>query len=359
MYGKKKLFLIIILLSIVLSSCTKNKSNIIYGTKIYNYEGDYDLLFKKWNEIKINTVFVSQELAYNSEFRKLVKKHNIKMFVIFPVFYNPELLQNDSSYYAITNIGTKAKLDWLEFVCPSRKLYREKLLKSFEKMITQTDPDGVSIDFIRHFLYWEMIKPTFQVDSIIHGCYCDSCLNQFEINTGKVLPKSSGDLKISEILAHNKDWIYFRNNQITILVNELAKCARLCKPDIIINLHAVPWRSYDYENARYNLAGQDIEKLSEFVDYISPMCYSWMLYREPDWVGSVVEDFNLSAQGKILPSIEVNGYYRHGILTASEFEQNLHNALKKPSRGVIFWEWNHIENDSSKYQILLKNTLEY
>jgi len=66
----------ILLIGFVFSGCTSNIDKII-GIKIYEYKGDF--------------------------------------FVLAARFKNPEILKQDSTLYAITNKGTKAKNGWSSF----------------------------------------------------------------------------------------------------------------------------------------------------------------------------------------------------------------------------------------------------
>lgn len=346
--------LILSLLAIVAAGCSKPADSII-GTKIYDYKGSYPELFNKWQKGGINTAFVSKKMATDNEFRRLAKENRIKVFVIFPVFFNPEEFAKDSSKYAITNQGTKAKQDWVEFVCPSRKSYRHQVLADLHNLIKLANPDGISIDFVRDFLYWEMVKPSTPTDSILHGCYCDSCQVDFTREKGITIPDTfTSTYSKNQWLARNESWAEFKSLKITSMVQSISALARELNPEIKLNLHAVPWRKKDYSNGRYYLAGQDIKELAKLVDYISPMCYSWMLYREPEWVASVVKDFDSLAPGQIIPSIEVNSCYREGTLSPEEFKLNMKYALEKPSKGVIFWEWAQFEEDSTKVKVLLE-----
>lgn len=350
--------LILSFVTLIAASCSKPNDAIV-GTKIYEYSGNYSELFSTWSKGGINTAFVSRKLATDAEFRQMAKENRIKVFVIFPVFYNPETLANDTTLYAITNKGTRAKQDWVEFVCPSRGEYRNKVLKDLSNLINSTNPDGISIDFVRDFLYWEMVKPTTPADSILHGCYCDSCQLDFEQAKHTTIPDTfTSTYSKNRWLSKNESWVLHKSQKITSMVQSLSTLAKQLNPEIKINLHAVPWRKADYSNARYYIAGQDIKELAKLVDYISPMCYSWMLYREPEWVASVVKDFDSLAPGKILPSIEVNSCYREGILSPEEFKLNMINALEKPSKGVVFWEWDHFEKDSTKIKVLIEERCE-
>ncbi len=73
---------------------------------------------------------------------------------------------------------------------------------------------------------------------------------------------------------------------------------------------AVPWRRDDYAGAIRTVAGQDFAALSMLADYLSPMCYSFMLRRPPEWIHSVVEELGASSTAKIVPSNQVREYYR-------------------------------------------------
>jgi len=133
----------------------------------------------------------------------------------------------------------------------------------------------------------------------------------------------------------------------------------------LINIHVVPWRRDDYDGALGRVAGQDPAALSEFADYLSPMAYSFMLERPPEWVASVVEDIDWVADCPVLPSIQVSPAYRKGeVFSGAEFESALRAALEPPSAGVVFWSWDHIEADPEKAAVIRavvgkeRNTLE-
>jgi len=188
-YQMKNLIIVFIFFLVVLLSitCTRKTEKII-GIKIYEYDQDFNSLVGKWNDMGINAAFLSIDLAENMSFRQILKDNNIKVFIIFPVFYNPEALQSDSSLYAITDKGRPAKDDWVEFVCPSRTAYRNVKIKEAEELVRRLDPDGLSIDFIRQFVFWEMIYPDRSAESIEMACFCDSCTGNFCRLKGVTLP---------------------------------------------------------------------------------------------------------------------------------------------------------------------------
>ena len=82
----------------------------IVGVKCYNLPASELEILDAWEALGINTAYVSEEIARNPEFRSLARAAGMKVYLIFPAFYNPEALQADSSLWAITATGVKAKV---------------------------------------------------------------------------------------------------------------------------------------------------------------------------------------------------------------------------------------------------------
>jgi hypothetical protein len=346
--------LIILATCFLLNGCKQNAGRII-GIKIYDFKGDYFALASRWKEMGINTSFISTNLADNDTFRQALKKNKIATYIIFPVFQNPEILKQDSDLYAITNTGSKAKDDWVEFVCPSRKAYRNLKIAELADLIQKLDPDGISIDFIRQFVFWEMIYPDRKPKSIDMACFCDSCLAGFSKQQGLSIPDiyRTASQKADYVLTNYSDkWNSFRCDLIASMVKELADKARHIKPALKINIHAVPWRDSDFDGANIRVAAQDLRKISVNTDYISPMCYSQMLKRDAGWISDVVSDMDKRAPGMILPSIQVYPYYIDRSFTAKDFKKCVEEALKPPSRGVVFFSWPLFEKDPSRIEVV-------
>jgi hypothetical protein len=56
--------------------------------------------------------------------------------------------------------------------------------------------------------------------------------------------------------------------------------------------------------------------------------------------------------GKVLPSIQVYPYYIKSSFNTADFKQCLEEALKKPSRGVVFFSWPLFVMDSSRMEVV-------
>lgn len=335
-------------------SC-KEASEKIIGIKIYDYAGDYEKLALEWEDMGINTAFVSTTLAADKNFREALKSRDISVFIIFPVFFNPEMLRTDSTLYAITNTGAKASEEWVEFVCPSRKLYRKGIRDQLSELVSTLEPDGVSIDFIRQFVYWEKIYADRDFNTIDKACYCDSCIAGFAVNEGVNIPTSlSSTPEKADWIDRNfhSEWDTYRCDLITSMVKELSEESHRIKTDILVNVHVVPWRSDDYNNGKISIAGQDLMAMSAYTDFVSPMCYSQMLGRDAEWISDVVGDMNNNVRGKVLPSIQVYPYYIEKSFTSQDFKRCVEESLKPPSRGVVFFSWPLFEKDSTRMKVV-------
>jgi hypothetical protein len=328
----------------------------IYGVKIYRTERDLPGIFEEWGQLGINTVFASEELASSGGFRALARKNDTDVFIIFPVFFAPEILAEDPDLWAVTAKGERAKDDWVEFVCPNRPEFRNRRVKEAQAIVKRLQPDGLSIDFIRYFVFWEMVGPDHDSAALPKTCYCIHCLQAFAAFLG--LPSTSIPPQPQRAAAWiesnaSDQWVRFRAATIASVVTEIVEGVRYVDPEIMINLHMVPWRKDDFDGARLRVAGQDPAVLSSRADLLSPMAYSFMLHRPPEWITSVIRDFDRAANCPILPSIQVSPAYREDeVFPIDEFEAALRAAIEPPSAGVVFWSWDHIEADSGRAEVI-------
>ncbi len=328
----------------------------IVGVKMYEFKGDPKPLFRTFDELGINTLFISEALAGDKAFRAEAKVRRMPVFIILPIFMDPEALKADPGLAAITREGKPAKDDWVEFVCPSREEFRRRKVEWVRKVVSTLDPDGASLDFIRYFVYWEMVKPDRDPATLPDTCFCPFCMEKFGRETGIKVPEDlDTPVKAAAWVdaGHRDRWTAWKCANITSMVEGLATAARLAKPGIMVNLHAVPWRPEDFNGAIRRVAGQDFTSLSRIVDYISPMCYSLMQHRDAAWIASVAKGITAVSSAFILPSIQVRPSYPGDLpMDAAGFEAALDAALAPPSRGVVFWSWDHLAKEPGEMDVL-------
>jgi hypothetical protein len=329
-------------------------NKIMVGVKLYEYKEDFAGLFAEWKEMGINTAFVSVELAGTPAFMKLARGQGVAVFIILPVFYNPEALAKDPGLYAITGYGQPAKLDWVEFVCPQRPEFRRQRLDYIRELIRNCQPDGISIDFIRYFAFWEMVYPDAKLDPLQNTCFCPYCLQAFQKECRLTIPKQLTETRAKAewiLKKHLPVWAKWKRATITSMVRDIAAAARQEKNTIKLNVHLVPWRQKDFNGAMRTVVSQDITAIGPLVDYLSPMCYAHMVKQTADWTHSVVRDIHRLAANPVIPSIQVKEDYITETLTPGQFSNYLKEALKPPSRGVVFWSWETLATDAAKKEI--------
>lgn len=363
--GKLIPWITILFTAFLVMSCTGNRTKVvsqedrIIGVKIYDHHGSFPELFEEWRSLGINTAFVSASLDSNAEFRSLAKKYNIATYIILPIFYNPEELQRRPELFAITAEGKKASEEWVSFVCPTRQDYRQDRIRYISNLIKELEPDGISIDFIRHFVFWEKVYPDRHPEAIPNTCFDTYCLQIFQTDRSIDIPDSLEQIpEIAAWIRNNylAEWTEWKCELITNMIGDIVDAAREIKPGININVHAVPWRQNDFGNAIKVVAGQDFSKIATHVDIISPMTYAHMVKQKPEWVNSVVRDIAGIAKCRVVPSIQVNEAYLTEPLTVAEFEKSLIAALEEPSSGVIFWSWEQLDKRPEK-KVIVRSVL--
>jgi hypothetical protein len=288
----------------------------------------------------------------------VASKSDIQVFIILPIFFNPEVLAENPDWYAIDQHGGMAKEEWVEFVSPSNEVYRKQKIDFIKKVIEDTRPDGISIDFIRYFAYWEKIYDDRSFNSIPNTSFDSLSLAAFQSDLNFQIPDTLQLIsqKANWILEnHEMSWTNWKCKNITSMVEDIVESAKSIDPNLQINLHTVPWRNDDFNGAIKKIVGQDFAQLGPYTDFISPMCYSHMLKKEPSWVSSIVKDLSRQSNGSaIMPSIQVKEAYLSHPLTNEEFEENIISALESPSVGVVFWSWEHLMDSPAKKEILKK-----
>ncbi len=291
------------------------------------------------------------------EFRKLLAAAGIGFHIVAPVFLDPEAIAKDPSLAGIGHLGNASQapgIAWLGFVCPARPEFRKQRIDDLVAKVRDLRPDGLSLDFIRYFVYWERVTPRQPAASIEKFCFCDYCLRRMESDLHLRFPATatSRQGKAAWVLAHHREaWTAWKCETITSMVRETARAARAVLPGLRITLHGVPWLENEYDGARRVVAGQDLKQLAPYVDVFSPMCYFQMLGRTPEWVHEVAADyFRLTGQ-PALPSVQVGGS-RETPLLADAFRRHVVAALESPSRGLNAFNWDRLQEDPAKLAVV-------
>lgn len=199
---------------------------------------------------------------------------------------------------------------WLAFVCPARREYRKARTAAIVNQVRELRPDGLSLDFIRYYIYWEKVPPGKSGNSIEKFCFCDHCLRLMTTELGLRFPPelTAREAKAAWVLANYRDrWTAWKCETIAGMVRDTVRAARHVIPGLRISLHGVPWFEHEYDEGLRVVAGQDLKKLAPYVDVFGPMCYFQMLQRRPEWVHDVVVDYSRLTGKAVLPSLQAAG----------------------------------------------------
>lgn len=345
---KKFLLLIYVL---ILFGCVKEQvvDEKFYGMKLYQVPESYDSLLQTWKNIGFNTVYAREYILEDEKFHEANKKYGFKTFLISLIFFNPEFLQENPSYYAIDQNGNKAQDEWVHFVCPNREDYINLKIEEIKSNVERCKPDYLSLDFIRYFAFWEKVYPGTKLEDIPNTCFCDKCLEKFKLQFN-IKEELNSEIILRE---YQNQWTNFKQSTITNTVKKITTDIKSLFPQIKISLHTVPWHKNDFKGARAEIVAQNLSELKKYVDVFSPMTYSHMVKQQPNWIKTIVDE--ISKEGKlVLPAIQANKAYLEEDIDSSEFTSSVKNALTENSAGMIIWDWNHLKNDKEKMQIVKK-----
>jgi hypothetical protein len=314
---------------------------------------------------RIDDFFADATVERNvREFRKLLRDAGIQSYITVPVFLDPDALAKDPSLVGYGSVGNQSKstqANWLQFVCPVRPDYRKQRIAWFVSLVRELRPDGLSLDFVRYFIYWEAVAPDRRGDSIEKFCFCDYCLRLMTAELGFHFPADAitRQGKAAWVLAdHREEWTTWKCEKITSMVRESAAAAKAVQPDLKISLHGIPWMENDYDHGLRVVAGQDLQKLAPYVDIFGPMCYFEMLDRPPEWVHDVVVDYFRLTGKAPLPSVQASEFRRDPVAVET-IRKHFLAGFESPSAGVNVFEWNSLRNDPQRIAILQETAGEH
>ncbi|MCK5849414.1 MAG: family 10 glycosylhydrolase [Kiritimatiellae bacterium] len=139
------------------------------------------------------------------------------------------------------------------WLCPSHPANRKLEVESLLEVVTGYGVTGIHLDYIRY--------PGEDY------CFCGGCRGRFEKVIGRKIKNWPADARDGKLRGR---WLEFRRDNITSLVAEISKKARLVKPGIKISAAVFP----NWTSARDNI-GQDWKTWCDkrYVDFVCPMNY--------------------------------------------------------------------------------------
>ncbi len=329
------------------------------GILFHQKEADFEVFFDEIKRIGFDYVVTVQNVLETGNFKSTADRYGIPVYVDFPVFFNRSFLEKNPGYYAVTDKGEKATESWSHFVCPSRDDYFDMKLNELRNIILKYRVEGVYLDFIRFFVFWENIFESTDIENIPDTCYCESCLKNFSKYSGYGFSSKNGDIAMTAGKIRNgylREWTEWKCSLIARKLKSIREMIREADENVFLASHLIPWRKNDFKGALESRVGQSVEMMSEHLDYISPMLYSPMLKRDFLWLKSVLSEFaaRKARSCGLIATIQANKCYREPEVSGEEFERILENSLSEPSEGIMIFNWEGLMRDDEKKEILRK-----
>ncbi len=318
------------------------KQKQVKGIYLYNPNVEIDTFFTNCKKIGVNCVSSSDFFYNNKEFVGKAKQYGMNLVLNFPVFFDQKYLEKNPEYYCIDSEGKKAINGWLHFACPSQPDYFEHQKNKLKNWLEFVNPQMVTFDFLRFFVFWEKVYPDALYKDIVDGCYCDKCINDFQESTNlKVKIKSAEWIKNNLL----QEWADWKCNVIERRLSELVTIVKQYDENILIGLKILPWSENDFNGAIRSIAGQNAEKLSKYVDVFIPMTYSHMLKREPGWINDITSEIHDRTGKQVLASIQIENLYLEERISVNEFMDMMKFGTMAPSSGVFLFHYDSILNN--------------
>jgi hypothetical protein len=337
-------------------SDTKDQANSAHGSvrAIFAFDpsADAEKFAASCREWGIRQAILPPDFFRNDKMVRALAKNGLGVWLNLPVFYNPEYLEQHPEDYAITSKGNKAIHDWCHFVCPSREKYLDKFVGDLRTLLSQLQPEIVSIDFIRHFVFWEGVDLKSNPNEIEDGCYCEVCLSAFEKFSGETVQRNQPAAFIRSNM--KRAWGDWKCNRITATANRLFEEMRAGAKNAQTSIKTIPWKESDLDGAIRSSAGQDVARLTRNVDMSAPMAFTQVLGQTPAWKRQLLKYVRQISGKPVLSYLQTDKLIRPEEITIAQFEAELKESLSHEWAGTVIFEYAQLATNPAKAGILTK-----
>lgn len=305
------------------------------AVKLYEIPSNSTGVLQLCSALGFDTLFLGRNCLCSPEFIYEAKENNFKINIIEPVFLADSGYPLEKS--AKKRDGSPAVKEWVRFACPSDTVFLDSFFERIQED-ANLPVDSMSFDFLRFFEFWESINldETNTDYQFTETCFCPDCVKEQEkfVSPG-----------------------HWRCDVVERILKKAAGTAKKLHPGLRIGIHTVPWQLDFAHGALMNVLGQNLERLSLFADFITPMIYHQMIGKNTEYIQeytSLLLNYlqKINPNIEVIPSIQVSEYYTSVKISEYEFEDSLEKALLSPSRGVVLFQLNDILADKDKEKII-------
>lgn len=266
-----------------------------------------------------------------------LKIHAWKMTMIC----NDEKIQEaHPHWFTVNRLGESSLqkppyVDYYKWLCPNHPEVEEYLLHQIESLAKISELAGLHLDYIRFpdVILPRGLQPNYDLVQDhefprFDFCYCEICREKYNLQTG-VDPLNIEDP------AASANWIQFRYDSITRLVNKLIR-------KIHVNDKLATAAVFPTPKLAKKLVRQEWEKWK--LDAVFPMIYHTCYNEDISWIRSAVEE-GIEKINEKFPIY--SGLYIPDILP-NELESAVQFAREGGSQGISLFEYASLKEDHWK-----------
>ena len=268
-------------------------------------------------------------------------KQNMKIHIWFECFYvgndNPQTTQNHIlsvyplwSNKRLMNYDSDTPVSSLSehngyFLDPANVQVQAFLLGVIEEIITNYNPDGINLDYIR---YPQTVEPSFSNYAQMNWGYTKAARDEFKAMYGLDpinIQYGTGDWEL---------WSVYRQNQIAELIVEVRKLTK----DKNINLTTVIFPDLK-KSITTKLQNWKTWSMNNYIDGVTPL----ILTGDKNTASLLLKDVvnNTSSYTKIYPGI----FFTFIGGPTEDLLFQIHKTREYKTRGSILFDYAHLSND--------------
>lgn len=327
-FVKGKILLGILLIFILACSKTESPKLWVWAGFNENYsDNQWDSVFQKMEEHKIYGILLNANVPQLEKVIPLAQKHDIQVHAWMWTMVNPAapkdwLCVNALGYSLADSL---AYVEYYKFMSPALPQVHQYIQEKVENLAKVKGISGVHLDYIR---YVDCILPK-EIQSK-YGLKQDSVSLRYDYDYHPIMRDAYQAIyKIDPCSlpdkTTNQQWIQFRMDKITELVNSLSSFTQAQNVKISAAVFPSP------EMAR-NMVRQDWAKWK--LDYFFPMIYHNFYGENVEWIGKIVaEDVKAVPDSKV-----ICGLFLPGFKNTQELKSAIEIAMKNGAAGVSFFD---------------------
>lgn len=283
-------------------------------------------------------------------FRAALAEEGIDYWATVCTFFNPAAIAQNPDLRPMGSDGSlMEQIDWYIGIAPSQEEYVAEQVDAIERAVGELQPEGVFLSFTRWPGFWELWMPHHERQDFPEYSYDAHTLRRFARETGLNLPFGESQDVALWIEEHARaEWTNWKCGLVANTIRQMKEASQQIKPDVQIMLNTLPFRVEDFDNARENVFGQNVDILNEVVDVFEVMTYHQILNQPTAWIPGAGLEVRARTGRKTVCTIQAAPLYLDGVyaegqrsptLDDKEFTDAVEAVESAGLDGIVIFTW--------------------